>query len=146
MSAHSFWISSRRKEESFEKSAIYIFSTNLPFQHILFWHHPRYLYSSPCVRRIYECVYFCTLVSGVVDLFVDLNLLFAKGFQHTARVAIPGWDKLLLVYAVFLIPVAHALLMGWNLLVWSKMRINYPFIFGQFAKAIGSHLQNVIQF
>jgi hypothetical protein len=54
------------------------------------------------------------------------------GFQETTRAAIPGWDGLLIVYAVFMIPVVSALLIGLNLLVWSHFQINYPFIFGLF--------------
>jgi hypothetical protein len=34
------------------------------------------------------------------------------------------------VYGVLLIPVLFSLLIGINLLVWSRSRINYVFIFG----------------
>ena len=34
------------------------------------------------------------------------------------------------VYAILLIPVLFSLLVGTNLGVWSKARINYAFIFG----------------
>ncbi|KAJ7740035.1 SPX domain-containing protein [Mycena maculata] len=53
----------------------------------------------------------------------------ALRYQQSTRDAIPGWDALLLVYSIFLIPVLFSLLVGLNLLVWTHSRINYPFIF-----------------
>lgn len=53
------------------------------------------------------------------------------GFQEDTREAIPGWDGLLFVYSVFLVPVVFVLLVGLNLAVWSNSRINYVFIFGK---------------
>lgn len=51
-------------------------------------------------------------------------------FQDDTRRAIP-WDALLLVYATFTIPLLFTLLIGVNVLVWSKARINYILIFGE---------------
>lgn len=52
-----------------------------------------------------------------------------KSFQPETRAAIPSWDGLLFVYGIFLVPVLFSLLIGLNLLVWHKARINYTFIF-----------------
>ncbi|KAJ6627863.1 SPX domain-containing protein [Mycena sp. CBHHK59/15] len=58
---------------------------------------------------------------------------FASGLAHSVeqrtRDAIPGWDGLLFIYGVLAIPVLFALLVGLNLLVWARSRINYVFIF-----------------
>jgi len=40
-----------------------------------------------------------------------------------------GWPAV--VYGVFLVPVLFVLLIGINLLVWSRSSINYVFIFGK---------------
>ncbi|GLB42048.1 putative EXS family protein [Lyophyllum shimeji] len=50
-------------------------------------------------------------------------------FQQSTRDAIPGWDGLLFIYGVMLIPVLFSLVVGANLLVWARARINYVFIF-----------------
>ncbi|OBZ67468.1 Phosphate transporter PHO1 [Grifola frondosa] len=52
-----------------------------------------------------------------------------QSFQQDTRRAIPSWDGLLFVYAIFFIPTLFSLLVGINLLVWSRSRINYIFIF-----------------
>jgi hypothetical protein len=54
-----------------------------------------------------------------------------QGFQTDTREAIPGWDGLLYVYGIVLIPTLFACLTGLNLLVWANARINYVFIFGE---------------
>lgn len=79
------------------------------------------------------------LVSGIVSsksfhfqlLPGILMLIQFLGFQTETRDSIPGWDGLLFVYGVLLIPVVFSLLVGINLLVWSHSRINYIFIFGK---------------
>lgn len=53
------------------------------------------------------------------------------GFQTDTRNAIPGYDGLLFVYSILLVPVLFSLLVGLNILVWSRARINYVFIFGK---------------
>ncbi len=58
-------------------------------------------------------------------------LLSSIGFQPETRQAIVSWDALLLVYATLLIPVLFALLVGLNIWVWTRYRINYAFIFGE---------------
>lgn len=55
----------------------------------------------------------------------------SAGLQPHTQEAIPGWQGLLFVYAVLLLPVLFSLLVGVNLLVWSRSRINYVFIFGE---------------
>ncbi|KAJ7100199.1 SPX domain-containing protein [Mycena belliarum] len=61
---------------------------------------------------------------------------FASGVAHSVREstreAILGWDGLLFMYGVLAVPVLFALLVGVNLLVWARSRINYVFIFGEF--------------
>ena len=52
------------------------------------------------------------------------------GFQPDTRETIPGWDALLFIYAIFFVPTFFALIVGVNLLVWARARINYVFIFG----------------
>ncbi|KAF7351257.1 SPX and EXS domain-containing protein 3 [Mycena sanguinolenta] len=52
-----------------------------------------------------------------------------KSFQPSVRDSIPGWDGLLFVYGVFLIPVVFSVLLGLNITAWSRARINYVFIF-----------------
>ncbi|KAG5349908.1 hypothetical protein C0989_001312 [Termitomyces sp. Mn162] len=51
-------------------------------------------------------------------------------FQQSTRDDIPAWDALLFLYGVFLIPILLLFLVGINLLVWARARINYVFIFG----------------
>jgi hypothetical protein len=63
-------------------------------------------------------------------LYALIQSQLSSGFQKTTRDAIPGWNGLLFVYGVLLIPVLFSLLIGINLLVWSRSRINYVFIFG----------------
>ncbi|GJE94840.1 SPX and EXS domain-containing protein [Phanerochaete sordida] len=50
-------------------------------------------------------------------------------FRHDTRQAIPGYDGLLFVYSILLVPTLFSLLVGLNILVWSRSRINYVFIF-----------------
>lgn len=59
------------------------------------------------------------------------NLMSFAGFQPDTRNAIPGYDGLLFVYSLLLVPVLFSLLVGLNILVWSRARINYVFIFGK---------------
>jgi xenotropic and polytropic retrovirus receptor 1 len=44
--------------------------------------------------------------------------------------SLPSWNILLFVYSILLIPALLALLVGLNLVVWARERINYVFIFG----------------
>ena len=44
---------------------------------------------------------------------------------------IPGASSLLYVYAILFLPTLFSLLVGLNILVWSRSRINYAFIFGE---------------
>jgi len=52
------------------------------------------------------------------------------GLQQETRDTIPGWDGLLFFYGILFIPVLFSILVGLNLLVWARSRINYTFIFG----------------
>ncbi|KAM5537632.1 hypothetical protein V8D89_008710 [Ganoderma adspersum] len=52
-----------------------------------------------------------------------------QSFQEDTRAGIPGWDGLMFVYAIFFVPTFFTLLVGANLLVWARARINYVFIF-----------------
>lgn len=60
-----------------------------------------------------------------------LNLMSPVAFDERTIEAMPAWEALLMVYAIFLIPTAFTALVGLNLLVWAKSRINYVFIFGE---------------
>jgi len=39
------------------------------------------------------------------------------------------WNSLLVIYAALIIPTVFSILVGMNILVWARNRINYPFIF-----------------
>lgn len=54
------------------------------------------------------------------------------GFRSDTRQAIPAYNGLLFVYGILFIPVFFSLMVGLNILVWSKTRINYGFIFGAY--------------
>jgi hypothetical protein len=53
------------------------------------------------------------------------------GLQPEIRTLIPGWDGLLYVYGILVIPVLFACLIGLNIAAWARSRINYIFIFGE---------------
>ena len=67
--------------------------------------------------------------------FIPRSLLLLAedrlGFQSSARAEIPAWSALLVVYATIFIPVLFAVLIGINVLVWTKLRLNHVFIFGE---------------
>ncbi|KAK7012689.1 signal transduction protein [Favolaschia claudopus] len=50
-------------------------------------------------------------------------------FETDTRNNIPGWDGLLFIYGVLAVPTFFAVLVGLNILVWARARINYVFIF-----------------
>lgn len=50
-------------------------------------------------------------------------------FQEYTRESLP-WDTLLYIYSILVLPVLLALLIGINILVWTRKRINYAFILG----------------
>lgn len=52
-----------------------------------------------------------------------------ESYHPNTREAIPSWGALLYVYATLMVPTVFALLLGLNILVWSRYRINYVFIF-----------------
>ncbi len=56
------------------------------------------------------------------------------GFQADTRAAIAGWDGLMFIYAILFVPAFFCLLVGANLLVWERARINYVFIFGGYMR------------
>jgi len=51
-------------------------------------------------------------------------------FQQHTRESLPSWNILLFIYSVLVLPVLLALLIGVNIAVWARERINYVFIFG----------------
>ena len=55
-----------------------------------------------------------------------------SGFLQSTKDRIPAWGGLLFVYAAIFIPVLFSLLVAINILVWTKLRINHVFIFGEF--------------
>ncbi|KAG6377203.1 EXS family-domain-containing protein [Boletus reticuloceps] len=54
---------------------------------------------------------------------------FNLSFQEYTRKTLPSWNILLLIYSIFLIPVAMVLLVGINIIIWARSKINYVFIF-----------------
>ncbi|KAI0918737.1 hypothetical protein AcV5_002647 [Taiwanofungus camphoratus] len=75
--------------------------------------------------------HFSTFRSGMmlgfaIPAFVDG---LYQSFQPETRAEITGWDGLLFVYAIMLVPVVFSFLVGLNVLVWHNARINYVFIF-----------------
>ncbi|THH12162.1 hypothetical protein EW145_g196 [Phellinidium pouzarii] len=52
-----------------------------------------------------------------------------KSFQPNIRASLLEWSALLYVYIVFMIPVVFSLLVGINIWLWNRSRINYQFIF-----------------
>jgi hypothetical protein len=52
-----------------------------------------------------------------------------ESYQPRTREAIPAWGALLYIYATLMVPAVFSLLLGVNVLVWSRCRINYVFIF-----------------
>ena len=46
----------------------------------------------------------------------------------------PCWDILLYIYSLIFVPVLYSFLLGVNLLVWARSRINYKFVFGKDGK------------
>lgn len=53
------------------------------------------------------------------------------GFHQDTRELIPGWDGLLYVYGILLIPTLFACLISLNIIVWARSRINYVYILGK---------------
>ncbi|KAJ8503472.1 hypothetical protein ONZ45_g10826 [Pleurotus djamor] len=75
--------------------------------------------------------HFSTFRSGIT-LGLALPALVSgiyMSFQPETREAIKAWDALLFIYGILLLPVLFSLLVGLNVLVWSRSRINYVFIF-----------------
>ncbi|TFY73631.1 hypothetical protein EWM64_g10381 [Hericium alpestre] len=75
--------------------------------------------------------YFSTFRTGLalglaVPALVDG---IVRSFHADTRAAISGWDSLLFIYSILLVPSVFAFLVGLNLLVWNHARINYVFIF-----------------
>ena len=67
---------------------------------------------------------------ALITLFLvsDLNSI---AFHQDVRDSIPA-DALLYVYATFFVPLVFSILVGTNIWVWTRNRINYQFIFGMF--------------
>ena len=59
----------------------------------------------------------------------DLDVVCSLALQQEAHI-IPGSATLLFIYAVFAVPVLFSVLVGLNLLAWTRSRINHVFIFG----------------
>lgn len=57
---------------------------------------------------------------------------YARGvaFRPNTHVDISQWGPLLQVYLALLLPVVFILLIGLNIIVWARSRINHVFIFG----------------
>ncbi|KAF5357202.1 hypothetical protein D9756_006620 [Leucocoprinus leucothites] len=75
--------------------------------------------------------HFSTLRSGILigAAIPALASGLYYSFLEETREQIPDWDALLYFYGIFLIPVVFSILIGLNLLVWARSRVNYTFIF-----------------
>jgi hypothetical protein len=72
------------------------------------------------------------LYEGSISLLgsrADSDVVCPLALQQEAHI-IPGSATLLFIYAVFAVPVLFSVLVGLNLLAWTRSRINYVFIFG----------------
>ncbi|KAG2139537.1 EXS family protein/ERD1/XPR1/SYG1 family protein [Suillus cothurnatus] len=54
---------------------------------------------------------------------------FIACLRHGLTTSLPSWNIILFIYSILLIPMLLALLVGLNLIVWARERINYVFIF-----------------
>lgn len=54
---------------------------------------------------------------------------FIACLRHSTATSLPSWNIILFIYSIFLIPMLLVLLVGLNLVVWARERINYVFIF-----------------
>ncbi|KAF9060164.1 hypothetical protein BDP27DRAFT_432124 [Rhodocollybia butyracea] len=80
---------------------------------------------------LFKTHHFSTFRSGML-IGIGIPALISgiiSSFQAETRASIPGWDGLLFVYSILLIPVVFSILVGINLAVWSRSQINYVFIF-----------------
>ncbi|KAJ3552867.1 hypothetical protein NM688_g3924 [Phlebia brevispora] len=66
------------------------------------------------------------LLGLALPAFIDG--IYLSFLPHT-RDELPGYDGLLFVYGILFTPVLFSILVGINILVWSRTRINYVFIF-----------------
>ncbi|KAF8740038.1 hypothetical protein AX14_008953 [Amanita brunnescens Koide BX004] len=75
--------------------------------------------------------YVPTFMSGILLGFALPALVAGlhQSFQPHVREQIRGWDALLYIYGIFLIPVVFSILITVNLLIWAHFRINHVFIF-----------------
>ncbi|KAF7763567.1 hypothetical protein Agabi119p4_8104 [Agaricus bisporus var. burnettii] len=75
--------------------------------------------------------HFSTFRSGLL-IGVGLPALAAGIYQSTLDISydsIEAFDALLYIYGVLFIPVCFSLLVGLNVVVWARSRVNYSFIF-----------------
>jgi hypothetical protein len=81
-------------------------------------------------RTIVKSYHFSTFRSGVLIGFAIPALIdgLVKVQQPETQQAIPCWDILLFLYSLIFVPVLYSFLLGMNLVVWARSRINYAFI------------------
>lgn len=65
-----------------------------------------------------------------------MDLSCSLALQSERREQIPEWAALLQVYAALSIPVVFSLLVGLNLIAWTRARINFIFIFELDARTV----------
>jgi len=80
------------------------------------------------VSGIYQSAFRFRLLIRVVCHAI--SLFVQTGYQPNTRAEIPGWDALLFLYSILVIPVLFSVLVGLNILVWSQSKIDYVSIFG----------------
>lgn len=75
--------------------------------------------------------HFSTFRSGLL-LGLAIPALVAglvNAFQEETREEMRGWGALMLIYGTLFVPTLFVALVGLNILVWARSRINYVFIF-----------------
>ncbi|KAG1862041.1 EXS family protein/ERD1/XPR1/SYG1 family protein [Suillus subalutaceus] len=83
------------------------------------------------VGTIQKSHHFSTFRTGMwLGLSIPATIIgFITCLRHSTATSLPSWNIILFIYSILLIPALLALLVGLNLVVWARERINYVFIF-----------------
>ncbi|KAG1876291.1 EXS family-domain-containing protein [Suillus subluteus] len=92
------------------------------------------------VGTIQKSHHFSTFRTGMwLGLSIPATIIgFITCLRHSTATSLPSWNIILFIYSILLIPALLALLVGLNLVVWARERINYVFIF-EFNNIIRGH-------
>lgn len=115
--------SPRRPEDSIESSSPRRLCQVTSHEYIPLWNIP----------RPRSCSFFYWNISVYVLHFYKTLHLYqtSVGSLEGTRNDLKSWKVLLYMYAILAMPVLLVLLIGVNINVWVRERINYPFIFGK---------------